>query len=104
MIAKSLEINEVEGGITGTIKGVEVGHVAFHVRLSKLHVPSYIKNSLKTCYTLYFWQNEIKKYLMQLDNVASDEANLEAKIEKKRNELERNNKRLQTLQSVRYWK
>lgn len=39
---------------------------------------------------------------MQLDNVASDEANLEAKIEKKKNELERNNKRLQTLQSVRY--
>lgn len=54
MIAKSLEINEVEGGITGTIKGVEVGHVTFHVRLSKLHVPSYIKNSLKTRYTLYF--------------------------------------------------
>ena len=104
MIAKSLEINEVEGGITGTIKGVEVGHVTFHVRLSKLHVPSYIKNSLKTRYALYFWQNEIKKYLMQLDNVASDEANLEAKIEKKKNELERNNKRLQTLQSVRYWK
>lgn len=54
----------------------------------------------------FFWcdflQNEIKKYLMQLDNVASDEANLEAKIEKKKNELERNNKRLQTLQSVRY--
>lgn len=68
VIAKSLEINEVEGGITGSIKGVE---------------------------------NEIKKYLMQLDNVASDEANLEAKIEKKKNELERNNKRLQTLQSVR---
>ena len=37
-----------------------------------------------------------------LDNVASDEANLEAKIEKKKNELERNQKRLQTLQSVRY--
>lgn len=37
-----------------------------------------------------------------LDNVASDEANLEAKIEKKRNELERNQKRLQTLQTVRY--
>ncbi|XP_061191125.1 clusterin-associated protein 1-like isoform X1 [Saccostrea echinata] len=68
VIAKSLEINEVESGIGGSIRGVE---------------------------------NEIKKYLMQLDNVASDEANLEAKIEKKRNELERNEKRLQTLQSVR---
>lgn len=63
---------------------------------------------MKIYHTIYvfllvcFLQNEIKKYLMQLDNVASDEANLEAKIEKKKNELERNNKRLQTLQSVRY--
>ena len=39
--------------------------------------------------------------MMMLDNVASDEANLEAKIEKRKTELERNNKRLQTLQSVR---
>lgn len=37
-----------------------------------------------------------------LQNVASDEANLEAKIDKKKNELERNQKRLQTLHSVRY--
>ena len=36
-----------------------------------------------------------------IDNVASDEANLEAKIEKKRGELDRNQKRLATLQSVR---
>lgn len=46
-------------------------------------------------------QNEIRKTLNMLDNVASDEANLEAKIEKKKNELERNQKRLATLQSVR---
>lgn len=36
-----------------------------------------------------------------LDNVASDEANLEAKIEKKKSELDRNQKRLATLQTVR---
>nr|XP_023663891.1 clusterin-associated protein 1 isoform X1 [Paramormyrops kingsleyae] len=36
-----------------------------------------------------------------LNNVSSDEASLEAKIEKKKQELERNQKRLQTLQSVR---
>lgn len=36
-----------------------------------------------------------------LDNVASDEANLEAKIEKKKAELERNQKRLATLHTVR---
>ena len=49
----------------------------------------------------FFFQNEIQKTVQMLDNVASDEANLEAKIEKKKSELERNNKRLQTLQSVR---
>lgn len=36
-----------------------------------------------------------------LDNVASDEANLEAKIEKRKSELDRNQKRLATLQTVR---
>lgn len=46
-------------------------------------------------------ENEIKKTLMSIDNVASDEANLETKIEKKKQELERNQKRLATLQSVR---
>lgn len=47
------------------------------------------------------FQNEIQKTMNMLDNVASDEVNLDAKIEKKNNELERNQKRLQTLQSVR---
>ncbi|XP_063077149.1 clusterin-associated protein 1 homolog [Engraulis encrasicolus] len=37
----------------------------------------------------------------QLNNVAADEQSLDAKIEKKRQELERNQKRLQTLQTVR---
>ncbi|XP_031416749.1 clusterin-associated protein 1 homolog [Clupea harengus] len=36
-----------------------------------------------------------------LNNVASDEQSLDVKIEKKKQELERNQKRLQTLQSVR---
>ena len=36
-----------------------------------------------------------------IDNVASDEANLEMKIEKKQADLGRNQKRLETLQSVR---
>ncbi|XP_041646504.1 clusterin-associated protein 1 homolog isoform X2 [Cheilinus undulatus] len=36
-----------------------------------------------------------------LSNLVSDETSLDAKIEKKRQELERNRKRLQTLQSVR---
>ncbi|XP_067912818.1 clusterin-associated protein 1 homolog isoform X2 [Heterodontus francisci] len=43
----------------------------------------------------------VQKTKDMLNNVASDEANLEAKIEKKKMELERSKKRLQTLQSVR---
>ena len=68
VIARNLEISEVERGLGNSIKAVE---------------------------------NEIKKTLMSIDNVASDEANLEAKIEKRKQELERNQKRLMTLQSVR---
>ncbi|XP_059834841.1 clusterin-associated protein 1 homolog isoform X1 [Hypanus sabinus] len=44
---------------------------------------------------------QVQKTKHMLNNVASDEANLEAKIEKKKLELERSRKRLQTLQSVR---
>nr|XP_006114797.2 clusterin-associated protein 1 isoform X1 [Pelodiscus sinensis] len=44
---------------------------------------------------------QVQKTRDMLNNVASDEANLEAKIEKRKLELERNQKRLQTLQSVR---
>ncbi|ESP03905.1 hypothetical protein LOTGIDRAFT_230213 [Lottia gigantea] len=68
VVARPLEINEVESGLKGSIKAVEA---------------------------------DIKKTLTMLDNVASDEANLEAKIEKRKNEMERNQKRLMTLQSVR---
>ncbi|XP_043945261.1 clusterin-associated protein 1 [Protopterus annectens] len=44
---------------------------------------------------------QVQKTKDMLNNVASDEANLEAKIEKRKLDLERNQKRLQTLQSVR---
>ncbi|XP_033108039.1 clusterin-associated protein 1-like isoform X2 [Anneissia japonica] len=46
-------------------------------------------------------EQQIKKTQKQLENVAADEANLEVKIDKKKSELERNNKRLRTLQQVR---
>ena len=36
-----------------------------------------------------------------MDNISSDEANLQAKIEKRKSELERNQKRLKSLESVR---
>ena len=43
----------------------------------------------------------MQKVTYNIENVASNEANLEAKIDKKKVELERNQKRLQTLKKVR---
>ena len=46
-------------------------------------------------------QTEIQRVTQMLDNLAGDEANLELKIEKKKQELERNQKRLRSLANVR---
>ncbi|KAK3705197.1 hypothetical protein QZH41_013991 [Actinostola sp. cb2023] len=46
-------------------------------------------------------KEDISKTTQMLNNIASDEANLETKIEKKKQELERNQKRLTSLESVR---
>lgn len=46
-------------------------------------------------------EQDIQKVLNNLENIAADESNLESKIEKKKQELERNQKRLATLQVVR---
>ncbi|MEQ2227264.1 Clusterin-associated protein 1, partial [Ilyodon furcidens] len=43
----------------------------------------------------------VEKTKEMLSNVVSDETSLDAKIEKKKQDLERHQKRLQTLQSVR---
>lgn len=53
------------------------------------------------CIEFYVLQADIKKTLTAIENVASDETNLETKIEKKKQDLERNQKRLSTLQAVR---
>lgn len=50
---------------------------------------------------VFLVKERVEKTKEMLNNVVSDEANLDAKIEKKKQELERNRKRLQTLQSVR---
>lgn len=49
---------------------------------------------------LFFKQN-VEKNKEMLNNIVSDENSLDAKIEKKKQELERYQKRLQTLKSVR---
>ena len=44
---------------------------------------------------------EVQRVGSQMDNLGADEANLGSKIEKKTMDLERNNKRLRALESVR---
>ena len=44
---------------------------------------------------------EVQRVGSQMDNLGADEANLASKIEKKTMDLERNNKRLRALESVR---
>merc|ERR1739838_23491 len=73
-----------------------------HTRLHALQQPldiNVIEKQLRE--TIKKTNEEIKKTLNKLDNVAADEANLEAKINKRKNELERSRKRLSTLQNVR---
>jgi len=68
VLARNLEIQEVEAGLRGAAKNVG---------------------------------EETQKVQNNIENVAANEANLEAKIEKKKVELERNQKRLGTLKKVR---
>ncbi|XP_014784706.1 clusterin-associated protein 1 [Octopus bimaculoides] len=68
VIARPLEINEVEKGINASMKIV---------------------------------QSDIQKTVAMLENIAADESTLDNKIEKRKIELDRNQKRLQTLQNVR---
>lgn len=58
-----------------------------------------VERSLSQCIRAV--EQEMTNVQRAIENVASDEANLETKIEKKKQELERNQKRLGTLQSVR---
>ena len=59
-----------------------------------------VRNFTKSLNHLYTLIITIQKTTSNIENVASNEANLEAKIEKKKVELERNQKRLQTLKKV----
>lgn len=47
-------------------------------------------------------RNEIGETKLKMENVSATESSLDSKIDKRRVELERNQKRLQTLKKVRY--
>lgn len=95
----STEITE-KGAILYDLLGKEVD--LREARLQALAQPleiNEIEKGLKG--SIQSVDKEVKKTLHMLDNTASDEANLEAKISKRRTELERAQKRLKTLESVR---
>uniref|UniRef100_T1IRF1 Clusterin-associated protein 1 n=1 Tax=Strigamia maritima TaxID=126957 RepID=T1IRF1_STRMM len=80
LLGKEAELREIRTSVIGK-------------QLELTEVEQGMKAAIKT--------EEMKKTNEAIENVASDEANLEAKIEKKKSELERNQKRLQTLKKVR---
>lgn len=69
--------------------------VVLSKQLDLTEIEQGIRNATKSL------EDEIEKTNTMIENIAADEANLEAKIEKRKMDLERNQKRLQTLKSVR---
>lgn len=78
-----------------TMKFFLFGFVKKNLLLSVKVVPN-----PSPCACVYY-QESVEKTKEMLGNVVSDETSLDNKIEKKKQELERYRKRLQTLQSVR---
>lgn len=103
-IARPLEINETEKALRAAIKEVLVciyfGNSLF--KIVTVPVFFFCESALNLPIPCIFPVKEsVEKTKDMLSNVVSDENSLDAKIEKKKQELERNRKRLQTLQSVR---
>ncbi|KAK7063299.1 Clusterin-associated protein 1 [Halocaridina rubra] len=77
---------------------VDLRDIRTHVisrQLELTDVESGMQAAIRAC------EDEVKKTQSAIENVGSDEANLEAKIEKKKTGLERGQKRLVTLKKVR---
>lgn len=103
-IARPLEINETEKALRAAIKEVLVCIYPDNLHFFKLTQDLLL--SMKwhwICHHdfVFIVKESVEKTKDMLNNVVSDETSLDAKIEKKKQELERNRKRLQTLQSVR---
>ncbi|RWS08918.1 Clusterin-associated protein 1-like protein, partial [Dinothrombium tinctorium] len=79
------------------VKEIELREQRMSVLSRQLKIPE-IENDLKEA--IKELEKAIENSNYKIDNVASDEANLDSKIEKKRSELQRYQKRLQTLKSI----
>lgn len=82
LLSREVDLREIR---TNTInRNLEIGEVE-----------KGIKDAIRAC------QREGEKYASMLENIQSDEKNLDEKIQKKKDDLERNSKRLRTLKDVR---
>lgn len=102
-IARPLEINETEKALKAAIKEVLVCISLENVLNHYLILLNSHQHKLTLSHSafVFLMKGSVEKTKEMLSNVVSDETSLDAKIEKKKQELERNRKRLQTLQSVR---
>lgn len=102
-IARPLEINGTEKALKAAIKEVLVCIHHDYAQFLNIRTPVFPYEkalNLSPCICVHV-KGSVEKTKDMLSNVVSDETSLDAKIEKKKQEQERNLKRLQTLQSVR---
>lgn len=102
-IARPLDINETEKALRAAIKEVLVSSLLKIIQFPRQITlfNTIISSAMLMFVFLFFFKENVEKTKDMLNNVVSDEASLDAKIEKKKQDLERHQKRLQTLQSVR---
>ena len=102
-ISRSVNIDQLESGVQDSIGAVSVSYCTVHLAGVPFtaSVPTNICIMTNHYTTVTLLQTEIQRVTHILDNSAGDEANLEMKIEKKKAELERNQKRLRSLANVR---
>eukprot|EP00118_Oscarella_pearsei_P017415 m.172298 g.172298 ORF g.172298 m.172298 type:complete len:1343 (+) comp39084_c0_seq21:24-4052(+) len=82
LLKQEVELQEMRSGVIG--KPLELNEIERELKTSINQV-----------------HGKTREVFHRLENLAGDEANLEARIEKKKQELERNQKRLKSLQNVR---
>ena len=91
-LSQTVDIEELERGIASSISAVKV------YTNTRTHTHTHTHTNTHAHCVL---QGEIERVQQMLGNLGGDEASLELKIENKKQELERNQKRLRSLANVR---
>ncbi|RXG57972.1 Clusterin-associated protein 1 [Armadillidium vulgare] len=90
-----LRVSDISDKCCGSFASDDIRTNIINRQLELTEVETDLQNSIKMV------ENEGKEFQNSIENVGSDESNLEAKIEKKKTALERGQKRLLTLKKVR---